>query len=131
MALGNSIIIDYKTGLEPALAINYTFGNGKPQMDMIKMSVMPTVPMSWWFGKINPFREAIDPIIIRCIETGLITHWKRATMNRMKAKSVSPVDESQTKHLKKFSLENVKGAFFFWSGMILIAFMVFIIETLV
>ena len=74
---GDSIFIDWKSGLEPAIHVHYSTPAGDPLIHLAPDPVFMANFPGWGFHRFNPWRERFDEVIQRTIEAGLIDFWKQ------------------------------------------------------
>jgi hypothetical protein len=68
---GESIFIDWKSGLEPAIYVKYSTPGGDPLVHLASNPVfMPNFP-GWGFYKFNPWRAKFDHLIEKHIEVDI------------------------------------------------------------
>lgn len=125
---GESIFIDWKSGLEPAIYVKYSTPGGDPLVHLASNPVfMPNFP-GWGFYKFNPWRAKFDHLIEKHIEAGLIEEWKWRTWVRQKEEALArgdKIDYKEIPAIAPLSLDDMQSAFWvvaLFSVMAILAF---------
>jgi len=132
--VGESIFIDWKSGLEPAIFAKYSTPGGDPLVHLASNPVfMPNFP-GWAFHKFNPWRKKFDEIIQRHIEAGLIDEWKWRTWVRYKKGKVEAgdvIDYKETPAISALTLDDMQSAYFLLIFFGIFSLIAFVVENLI
>lgn len=130
---GESIFIDWKSGLEPAIYVKYSTPGGDPLVHLASNPVfMPNFP-GWGFFKFNPWRGKFDRLIERHMEAGLIEEWKWRTWVRQKEEALArgdQIDYVEIPVIASLTLDDMQSAFWVVLLFTVLAFLTFGVEIL-
>lgn len=87
---GQAIRLDYLSGLISSIHINYSTPTGD---FLVNLSPEPIYYLSHYqcgmlFTLVNPWYKKMNTMIRTMMEVGLVDHWKRSTLAKMKASAV-------------------------------------------
>ena len=80
---GELIFIDYKSGLENTIAVEFATPLGDPLVYMAPDPLFMVNWIAWSFYPFSPYRPAIDLTIQRFTESGLISFWVNKAIKRI------------------------------------------------
>ena len=86
---------------------------------------------SFGLQKDSPLKPAMDRVIQRLIEAGLVEYHRSANYGNNKKDDEIPESASNEDRLVRFSLDNLQGAFYLLSIGVVIATLAFVTELIV
>lgn len=126
---GETVFIDYKTGIEPIVNVKFTTDDDKKLLHISKSERIFYTPTTWIFYKFNPWSKQISKVMMRCIEAGLIEIWKRKTFKRMRDESET-FEEKPKDLISVVTLTDVQVVFYLFSILFLASCLAFVVEVL-
>ena len=112
---GVKVFIDYKSSITPQINMFYTTPSGKR---LVQESLEPMFYpnySTWGFYKVNRWRKGFDKFIRRCIESGLLDHWKFKTWIEMEKKQRGfrkPIVYKDISPINPLIWDDTQGAFY-------------------
>ena len=152
MYKGESIFIDYKSGLDPVIFMQYSTPSGDKLIHQSSVSVNPPQLVVWGLHKFSPWHEKFNQVRISIsskttmmlnntlnicaqviswmFEAGLIDEWKLRTWMRMKAESQEEKIELSNVKQSALLMDDVQGIFILFTLFISASFITFLLEVL-
>ena len=110
--------------------LRYVAGENNKRLHLMKERLFST-RSSFGLQKDSPLKPAMDRVIQRLIEAGLVEYHRSANYGNNKKNDEIPESASNDDRLVRFSLDNLQGAFYLLSIGVVIATLAFVTELIV
>lgn len=134
---GKRVLIDWKSGIEPAIYARYSKPNGEALIYMSPKPVFGTISNGWGFHKFNPWKDKFNHYLRIFLESGLMHQWKMETWDRMKSEYRDSLEDKSILEFKEkplisvIALYDIQMLFYLDAVMLLACLVVFALENCV
>ena len=73
------------TGIEAIALSEFVTPLGDPLINIVDEPIFPAKPHTWLFHKFNPWQPRFNEFIQKCLEAGLIKHYKDLTLSKARS----------------------------------------------
>ena len=82
---GSKSCIFQITGIEAIALSEFVTPLGDPLINIVDEPIFPAKPHTWLFYKFNPWQPRFNEFIQKCLEAGLIKHYKDLTLSKARS----------------------------------------------